>query len=88
MFVDGNDHNIGSMEGANYHKYWDRTGATDGRNGGAWWVVAYRHLEGANIVHFDGHGDYYPKEEAWPEDEVKRERLWRPYDTDVYRPGR
>jgi prepilin-type N-terminal cleavage/methylation domain-containing protein len=41
------------------------------------WSVAYRHFEGANILHFDGHGTWYHKSDVYPSDAAARRQLWR-----------
>jgi prepilin-type processing-associated H-X9-DG protein len=55
---------LATMHRADYKRFWDRHGDGDwvsGFNG----MVAYRHTEGAIILHFDGHVAYYTKQSAW-----------------------
>ncbi|MBI1374235.1 MAG: prepilin-type N-terminal cleavage/methylation domain-containing protein [Phycisphaera sp.] len=73
QLVDGTDWHI-HMNYANYN-IWDVYGET------RLWSVAYRHDQGngANITHFDGHGSYYTKYDAWPVHAEGRKRLWYVY---------
>ena len=48
---------------ANPNIYWDIYGDWD--SGSPWHYGAYRHNEGMNIQHFDGHVSYYGKSEAY-----------------------
>jgi len=66
---------------ANYEAVWDVTGELRGNEGGSWDATAYRHDESANFLHFDGHVDNYPKEEAFPSDWTERTRKWNIYET-------
>ncbi len=67
--IDGTDWHITSSY-ANYVVNWDVYRHT------RLWAVAYRHDEGANIQHFDGHVSYYPKEEVWSIDDGAPYELW------------
>ena len=73
--VDGNDPNM-TVWSADYRINWDVYHELHTSEGGAY-SVAYRHNEGANILHFDGHVARYSKEEAYPvDDAAAREQLW------------
>jgi len=61
-----------------YGQYWDQYGDWNAPHG-TWNRVAYRHDEGMNAQHFDGHVTWYAKEEAyagWNNGDQKRWRLW------------
>ena len=45
-------------------------------------AIAYRHDEGMNAGHFDGHVSYYTKQEAYDLPEAEFENLWIPYGAD------
>ncbi|MBI1372179.1 MAG: prepilin-type N-terminal cleavage/methylation domain-containing protein [Phycisphaera sp.] len=67
-------HGLGS-----YTQYWDRFGDWNAPNG-TWNRVAYRHDEGMNVFHFDGHVTWYAKEDAyagWDNGDQQRWKLWR-----------
>jgi len=61
-----------------YTQHWDVYGDWRAPHG-TWNRVAYRHDEGMNVFHFDGHVGWYAKEEAyrgWNNGDQKRWRLW------------
>jgi len=68
--------------GAEYKRVWDVIG--DRMSGLEWDAASYRHNEGANIAFYDGHVEYWKKEEVCPyrdaEDEQDRLRnaIWMP----------
>lgn len=75
QLVDASDWHT-EINHANYLLWWDLYDEAFGS--GAWQMVAYRHLEGANIVHFDGHGAYYRKTEAWVDGSpTANQRMWK-----------
>ena len=76
-FVDATDWHMASQTNMNYGaaNKWDLTGETMYNTG------AYRHLEGANIAYFDGHGSYGTKTEIYNSSGTVRNRLM-----DIYRP--
>ena len=49
-----------------FNQFWDLYGEKSGFNGGTWGATAYRHQDGANFLHFDGHAAYKKKFEAYP----------------------
>jgi len=49
--------------GARYTEFWDIVG--DRRSSTQWDVPAYRHREGANVVFYDGHMKYLPKQQIF-----------------------
>ena len=51
-------------EGAEYKRVWDIYG--DRMGAWEWDAASYRHREGANIAFYDGHVEYWPKEEVCP----------------------
>jgi len=69
QLIEGTDWHIW-REYANYGPNWDSFHHT------RLWSVAYRHTEGANVTHFDGHTQYYKKEAAYPFNVEDRYRLW------------
>ena len=72
--IDGTDWHITSSY-ANYTVNWDIYRHT------RLWQVAYRHTEGANIQHFDGHIEWYPKQEVWDVDSnAAPTELWVTYE--------
>jgi prepilin-type N-terminal cleavage/methylation domain-containing protein len=70
QIIDGTDWHIT----ASYARYWD---TWDVYRHTRLWSVAYRHFEGANIMHFDGHGTWYHKTDVYPASREAREQLWR-----------
>ena len=58
--------------------YWDAYG--DWNTAGPWQYGAYRHTEGMNAVHFDGHASYYTKTEAWEPWSRRMEQMWSTTD--------
>jgi prepilin-type N-terminal cleavage/methylation domain-containing protein/prepilin-type processing-associated H-X9-DG protein len=62
MFMDSTDWAV-HMDSANYKDYWDVYGniVTAKR----WHTPAYRHDEGLNMVYYDGHVEYLPKEDVY-----------------------
>jgi len=70
------------MQGAEYKRLWDVCGDVMGCMD--WDAASYRHDEGANIAFYDGHVEYWPKEQICPyldnaEDEREaREAIWMP----------
>ena len=85
QMCDSNDwHVIGNdpdpvQRRADYKLYWDTRGDADwvsGYNA----VVAYRHAEGAIVLHFDGHVAHYAKQDAWRHDQPQDARLWNVKD--------
>jgi prepilin-type N-terminal cleavage/methylation domain-containing protein/prepilin-type processing-associated H-X9-DG protein len=62
MFMDSTDWAV-HMDSANYKAYWDVYGniVTSQR----WHTPAYRHDEGLNMVYYDGHVEYLPKEKVY-----------------------
>jgi prepilin-type N-terminal cleavage/methylation domain-containing protein/prepilin-type processing-associated H-X9-DG protein len=74
--ADAVDTNIDKPK-ANYALYWDVDGEYSGFSGGEWGVTAYRHLDGANFLHFDGHVEYLDKYKAFPlENRNEGNPLW------------
>ena len=69
-------------EGAEYKRVWDLYG--DRMGAWEWDSASYRHNEGANIAFYDGHVDYWPKEEICPyrdnlfEQFQARNTIWMP----------
>jgi len=69
-------------EGAEYKRVWDEHG--DRMGAWEWDSASYRHSEGANITFYDGHVEYWPKEEICPylpkkSDTMKaRNAIWLP----------
>lgn len=55
---------------------WEVTGEVRGAQGGSN-NVAYRHNDGINALHFDGHVAYVSKTEAWPVGTANQESFWR-----------
>lgn len=72
--VDMTDFHLSSQGNMDYVTRWDITGETRNNSG------AYRHSEGANMLHFDGHGSYGTKQEIYSQDSMQRNRLM-----DIYR---
>jgi prepilin-type processing-associated H-X9-DG protein/prepilin-type N-terminal cleavage/methylation domain-containing protein len=68
--------------GAEYKRVWDVYG--DRMGAWEWDSASYRHDEGANIAFYDGHVDYWKKEEICPYldsllDQLNaRDRIWMP----------
>lgn len=57
--------------------FWEAYGGLSANHDGVPVHVAYRHGEGANYQHFDGHVSRYSKEEGYPEDlEAQKILLW------------
>lgn len=69
QIVDGTDWHI-------HQSYADYTVNWDVHRHTRLWSVAYRHDEGANVVHFDGHAAFLFKWEAWPVTAAGRDALW------------
>jgi prepilin-type processing-associated H-X9-DG protein len=69
-------------EGAEYKRVWDVYG--DRMGAWEWDSASYRHNEGANVAFYDGHVEYWPKEEVCPyrdnlfEQYQARNRIWMP----------
>ena len=90
--IDGTDWNLNQGK-ADWKQYWDLKGESNGSTtawygtaiGGTYNMTAYRHLEGANISFFDGHGEYRTKQDAYKfkadgtADGTANQRLWRIY---------
>ena len=68
--------------GAEYKRVWDVYG--DRMGAWEWDAASYRHDEGANIAFYDGHVEYWPKEEICPylpkrsETLKARNAIWQP----------
>ena len=77
-YTDSNDWNV-VQQNANYETAWDLTRELNGLEGGVWNGTMYRHNEGTNFLHFDGHAAYFSKEEAYPQNGDEREQLWHVY---------
>ena len=76
QMLDGNDWHL--YEGAgSYETHWDLTGELAWPDGPT--SVTYRHDEGVNATHFDGHVSYYGKKEAYPDTAEERDHLWPVY---------
>ena len=72
-------------DGARYKEVWDLYGDIMGPPNPEWDAASYRHNEGANITFYDGHVEYWRKEEVCPYipndsfRELKaRNRIWMP----------
>ena len=83
QMVDCNDwHTAGKgpswLERADYERYWDSFGDVDKFTQNA--MVTYRHQQGAVIQHFDGHAEYYHKEQAWKGSDVADRHRWDVYE--------
>ena len=61
---------------ANYRTNWDQYGEQNQSMGGVN-SVAYRHQDGLNIQHFDGHVAWYSKQEAYSDNAQERNQLWK-----------
>jgi len=78
------------MQGAEYKRLWDVCGDVMGCMD--WDAASYRHDEGANIAFYDGHVEYWPKEQICPylddDDEQRkaREAIWLPIPDQEPRP--
>ena len=76
--------------GAEYKRVWDVYG--DKMGAWEWDAASYRHNEGANITFYDGHVEYWPKEEICPylpnayEQWLAREAIWRPIPGQIFLP--
>jgi prepilin-type processing-associated H-X9-DG protein len=77
--------------GAEYKRVWDVYG--DKMGGWEWDAASYRHDEGANIAFYDGHVEYWPKEQICPyipgdarAEWEAREAIWLPIPDQVYLP--
>ncbi len=68
--------------GAEYKRVWDVYG--DRMGAWEWDAASYRHDEGANIAFYDGHVEYWPKEEICPylpnlrDQWMARKAIWYP----------
>ena len=67
------------QRGGNHETHWDPHGELHTLEGAEPFAIAYRHNGAANILFFDGHAERYSKEEAWPDSEEARDRLWQAY---------
>jgi len=63
FFIDGQWF-AACMDGSDYEKVWDLCG--DVMSCIEWDTAAYRHDEGANILFYDAHVKWMPKQEIWP----------------------
>ena len=75
MFIDGNYYQT-RYEKANYEKYWDKYhDVLTGNIGGVGNVaqVAYRHMETACVVYFDGHSGFLKKTEVYNKENPARD---------------
>ena len=66
---------------SNYDKTGEATTATGNMNPNR--TVAWRHKKGANVVYFDGHGEWLPKDAIYLVQNgqiVRNERLWKVMD--------
>jgi prepilin-type N-terminal cleavage/methylation domain-containing protein/prepilin-type processing-associated H-X9-DG protein len=70
MFADATDWVIREAFASGYLSYGEQYGAAP-LNG----MTAYRHDHGANVLYFDGHGDYLRQDEI-----IGNHRLWRVMD--------
>ena len=76
--------------GAEYKRVWDVHG--DRMGAWEWDAASYRHDEGANIAFYDGHVEYWPKEEICPylprlsDQRRAREAIWMPIPGQEYFP--
>lgn len=75
QMVEGNEWRV-NMSNARPVSRWDVSGEIRAIEGGSN-NVTYRHNEGMNALHFDGHVTYYNKAEAWPMGMKAQERFWR-----------
>ncbi len=67
-----------SQEFADYGRYWDVKGDVDKFT--QFMMVAYRHQQGAVVQHFDGHAEYYRKQQAWKGSAVADKHMWDVYE--------
>lgn len=70
MFTDATDWVLREVFSPGYLSYGEQYGAAPLAG-----MTAYRHDHGANVLYFDGHGDYLRQEEI-----VNNDRLWRVMD--------
>jgi prepilin-type processing-associated H-X9-DG protein len=76
--------------GAEYKRVWDVHG--DRMTAWEWDAASYRHDEGANIAFYDGHVEYWPKEQICPylpsmfEQMEARNAIWLPIPGQEYLP--
>ncbi len=63
FFMDGQWFAV-CREGADYKRIWDEYG--DKMGAWEWNTASYRHDEGANILFYDGHVKWMPKQEIYP----------------------
>jgi len=77
--------------GAEYKRVWDVHG--DRMGPWEWDAASYRHDEGANIAFYDGHVEYWPKEQICPYlpkliDQWKaRNAIWLPVPGQIFLPS-
>lgn len=87
--ADANNWEIISTNG-NWQSNWDIFGEQDGSanptwGGGKYFMTAYRHQEGANLLMFDGHSEYRAKQDVYyftasnAVDVPKTQNLWYVY---------
>jgi hypothetical protein len=83
QMTDTNDWHTTGIDSADYVRYWDRYGfepKMQKERHNLTRVIQYRHLEGAAIMHFDGHSAYYHKTDAWDlSSKQARDMLWKVY---------
>jgi len=77
MKIDANEWTTGLFQ-ADYRppNGWDATGELRAIDGGSG-KIAYRHQQGANIMHFDLSLRHYHKTEAWRDDLDANKQFWR-----------
>ena len=73
--VDANEWRF-NLSNTNPVSNWAVTGEVRAIQGGTN-NVCYRHNEGINALHFDGHVSWYSKIEAWPTGTANQQRFWR-----------
>ena len=79
------------IQGAEYKRVWDVFG--DKMGAWEWDAASYRHDEGANIAFYDGHVEYWKKEQICPYLPTKletlkaRNKIWLPIPGQIFLPS-
>jgi prepilin-type processing-associated H-X9-DG protein len=79
MFADATDWNVSSGGAGRYEIHGEDFGPPDPVTGSRTNMIAYRHAKGANVVFFDGHAEWRPKEEIYDKNSKNKtgwDRLW------------